>query len=64
MDKLKAVLFGTAQEYSELAMAVRAGIFMAPLILAPWAPWWGALSIWLVATAMAYSYGLWVREDS
>jgi hypothetical protein len=62
MDNLRAVLFGTAQEYSEPVMAFRAVVFMAPVILAPWGPWWGALTIWLAAAALAYIYGKSLRH--
>ena len=60
---LRSVLFGTAQEYSEPAMAVRAAVFMAPLWLLAWDHWSRALVAWLIATFMAYRYGLWVRDD-
>lgn len=67
VHKLKAVLFGTAQEYSEPAMMVRAAVFMLPtaLIALTWEPaqWWRALILWALSTFMTYRYGLWARDD-
>lgn len=63
MSRLKAMLFGDSQEYSEPAMALRASLYMAPLWLLGWDHWARALVVWLVASVMAYRYGYWVRDD-
>lgn len=55
------------EDYTELAMALRAPLFTLPVpaVLLLWGqvPWPPAVAGWAVAFVMAYLYGRWVRDD-
>jgi hypothetical protein len=57
-----------ADEYSEFAMAVRAPIYVLPVLIImlawDWSSWVRALAIWVIASIGTYSYGYWMRDES